>query len=420
MDSKARPGNKVIIKTADGMHSGIVMERPELADKDHIVIKLENGYNIGINKKKITGIQVLEGKGGSEDYKPRNHIIDPSKPTICILATGGTIASRVDYLTGGVHSAFTAEELVSAVPELEEISNIRVKQVFNKFSENIMPSDWVKIAQETYNEITKGVDGIVITHGTDTMHYTSAALSFMLKTPVPVIITGAQRSSDRGSSDAAMNLIDAAVAASSGKFAEVAIVMHAESGDTGALIHPGTKARKMHTSRRDAFKTINGESIGVVKDRKITYTQRKNKPLGEECVLDAKLEEKVFLLKCHPGLAPQVIDDIVRMGYKGILLEGTGLGHTSDSLFDSIKRAVDSGVAIAMASQTLYGRVDMNVYSTGRRLLDIGVMPCEDMSAETAYVKLMWVLGHTKEPAKVKEMMQENYAGEISDRTLIE
>jgi glutamyl-tRNA(Gln) amidotransferase subunit D len=420
MDSKTRPGNKVVVDTKEGKYSGIVMERPELADKGHIVIKLENGYNIGIAKDKITGIQVIESVTKQEEYKPRTHIIDPKKPTISVLATGGTIASRVDYLTGGVHSAFTAEELVSAVPELEEIANIHVKQVFNKFSENIAPSDWVKIAQETYNEIKKGVDGIVITHGTDTMHYTSAALSFMLKTPVPVVITGAQRSSDRGSSDAAMNLIDAAVAASSGKFAEVAIVMHAESGDTGTLIHAGTKARKMHTSRRDAFKTINGEPIGTVNDKKITYTQRKNKPRGGECVLDAKLEEKVFLLKCHPGLAPEVIRALTDMGYKGILLEGTGLGHTSDSLFDSIKKATDRGMAIAMASQTLYGRVDMNVYSTGRRLLDMGVIPCEDMSAETAYVKLMWVLGHTKEHSKVKEMMQTNYAGEISDRTLIE
>ena len=180
MDSKARPGNKVVVDTKEGKYSGIVMERPELADKGHLVIKLENGYNIGISKDKITGIQVIESGTKQEEYKPRKHVIDPKKPTISVLATGGTIASRVDYLTGGVHSAFTAEELVSAVPELEEIANIHVKQVFNKFSENIAPSDWVKIAQETYNEIKKGVDGIVITHGTDTMHYTSAALSFML------------------------------------------------------------------------------------------------------------------------------------------------------------------------------------------------------------------------------------------------
>jgi glutamyl-tRNA(Gln) amidotransferase subunit D len=420
MDTKAKPGNKVIVETAEGKYAGIVMERPELADKEHIVIKLDNGYNVGILKEKITGIQVLESREKREEYKPKKHATNPSKPTISILATGGTIASRVDYLTGGVHSAFTAEELVSAVPELEEIANIQVKQVFNKFSENIIPSDWVKIAEETYKEIKKGIDGVVITHGTDTMHYTSAALSFMLKTPVPIVITGAQRSSDRGSSDAATNLIEAAVAASAGNYAEVCIVMHSESSDTHTMIHPGTKARKMHTSRRDAFKTINGEPIGMVENRKITYTKRKNNPRGGESAIDTKLEEKVFLLKCHPGLSPKIIDSLTETGYKGILLEGTGLGHTGDNLFDPIKKAIDKGVAVAMSSQTLYGRVDMNVYSTGRRLLDLGVIPCEDMTAETAYVKLMWVLGHTKEHSKVKEMMLTNYAGEISDRTIIE
>lgn len=418
--TKARPGSKVIIETADGTYEGLVMERPELADKDHLVIKLDNGYNVGINKKRINGLQMLEEKTAGEEYTPRKHVTDPKKPTITILATGGTIASRVDYLTGGVHSAFTAEELVSAVPELEDIANIRVKQVFNKFSENIVPVDWVRIAEETYGEIKKGADGIVITHGTDTMHYTSAALSYMLKTPVPVVLTGAQRSSDRGSSDAAMNLIDAAVVAAYGNFSGVCVVMHAESSDTKTSIHPGTKVRKMHTSRRDAFKTINGDLIGTVENRKVNYSPRKNKSRGGECALDTTMEEKVFLLKCHPGLEPGIIDLITGMGYKGILLEGTGLGHTSDSLFDSIKNAHDRGVAIAMASQTIFGRVDMNVYSTGRRLLDMGVIPCEDMSAEAAYVKLKWVLGHTKEQSKIKEMMLADHAGEITERTVIE
>lgn len=418
--TKARPGSKVIIETVEGTYEGIVMERPELADKDHVVLKLDNGYNIGIHKKKIASIQVVEIKEKGEEYKPRKHITDPSKPTVSILATGGTIASRVDYLTGGVHSAFTAEELVFAVPELEEIANIRVKQIFNKFSENIVPDDWIKIAEEAYSEIKKGADGIVITHGTDTMHYTSAALSFMLKTPVPVVLTGAQRSSDRGSSDAAMNLTDAAVVAAKGDFAEVCIVMHAESSDTRTSIHPGAKARKMHTSRRDAFKTINGEIIGTVENRKIIYSRRKNKPRGGECALDTKLEKKVFLLKCYPGLDPQVIDSLSLMGYRGVILEGTGLGHTSESLFDSIRKAINNGTVFAMASQTIFGRVDMNVYSTGRRLLDLGVIPCEDMTAEAAYVKLKWVLGHSAEPSVIREMMLKDYAGELTERTQIE
>ena len=420
MDSKNKQGSKVEVETTDGKFSGIVMERPELADKEHMVIKLDNGYNIGIRLDKIKTMKEVHEKKEKEEYKARKHVTDPSKLNISILATGGTIASRVDYLTGGVHSAFTAEELVSAVPELEEIANIRVKQVFNKFSENIVPKDWVKIAEEVFHEIKAGVNGVVITHGTDTMHYTSAALSFMLKTPIPIVLTGAQRSSDRGSSDAAANLIDSSIVAANANFGEVCIVMHGESSDSFGLIHPGAKVRKFHASRRDAFRTVNCEPIGKVVNRRIEYSGRVNKPQGCTPEIDAKMEENVFLLKYYPGLRSEIIDKITDTGYKGILIEGTGLGHTADTLFSSIKNAICSGVIVGMASQTIYGRVDMNVYSTGRMLLDMGVIPCEDMLPETAYVKLMWVLGHTKEQKKAKEMMQTNYAGEISDRTVIE
>jgi glutamyl-tRNA(Gln) amidotransferase subunit D len=196
--------------------------------------------------------------------------------------------------------------------------------------------------------------------------------------------------------------------------------MHGESSDSFTFIHPGTKARKFHTSRRDAFKTVNSEPIGKVADRKIDYSPRKNKPRGCAPELDTKMEEKVFLLKCYPGLKPEVIDHVTGLGYKGILLEGTGLGHTSETLFTSIKNAAASGVIFAMASQTIYGRVDMDVYSTGRMLLDMGVIPCQDMLPETAYVKLIWVLGHTKEQKKAAEMMGMNYAGEMTGRTLID
>ena len=419
MDPTHKTGSKVEIETADGKYVGIIMERPELADKDHLVLKLDNGYNIGVRLDRIKSTKVLSEKREKEEYAPKKHVVDPKKPTISVLATGGTIASRVDYLTGGVHSAFTAEELVSAVPELSEIANVKVKQVFNKFSENMEPGDWVKIAQEVYNEIKTGVSGVVITHGTDTMHYTSTALAYMLQTPVPVVITGAQRSSDRGSSDAAMNLIDAAVVAANGNFGEVCIVMHGEESDSHTLIHPAAKARKMHTSRRDAFKTINSLPIGKIEGRKIEYSGRVNRPRGGEAKLDAALDENVFLLKYHPGLKPEAVDSLVKLGFKGIVIEGTGLGHTSDKLFGSIKNAIDSGISVAMTSQTLYGRVDMNVYSTGRMLLDMGVIPCEDMLPEAAYVKMMWVLGHTNDQNKVKEMMQKNYAGEISERSLV-
>jgi glutamyl-tRNA(Gln) amidotransferase subunit D len=420
MDKAIKSGSKVIIETSEGTYSGILMERPQLADKEHIVLKLDNGYNLGIEEKKIKNVKLVDSKKpAGEDFKLKKPVSDASKPTVSILATGGTIASRVDYITGGVHSAFTAEELVSAVPELETKANLKVKQIFNKFSENIVPEDWVKIATEAYNEIKSGVNGIVIPHGTDTMHYTSAALSFMLKTPVPVVLTGAQRSSDRGSSDAAINLIDAVTVAGYGDFSGVCIVMHEESSDAATLIHPGTKARKFHASKRGAFRTVNSEPIGKVFKGEITYGPKPRKPRGGDSALDTKLDEKVFLLKYFPGMKPEIIDSLTESRYNGIVIEGTGLGHTSETFYNAIKNAISSGVAVAMTSQTIYGRVNMNVYSTGRQLLDLGVIPCADMLSETAYVKMMWVLGHTKDPKKIKEMMQTNIAGEIDDRTPI-
>ena len=413
-----KPGDKVEIETRDRKYTGILLERPELADDKHMVIKIESGYNIGISLDRIKEIKKIEAGMKRERFRLKRYKRDPSKRDISILATGGTIASRVDYITGGVHSAFSAEELISAVPELEEIANIHGRQIFNKFSENIVPEDWIKIARVTASEIKKGVDGIVITHGTDTMGYTSAALAFMLKTPIPVVLTGAQRSSDRGSSDAPLNLIHSAIVASKADLSEVVVVMHGETSDSFSLIHPGTRVRKLHTSRRDAFRTVNSRPLGRVSMKGIEFLREPKS--DNKLKLDTKLEERVFLLKYFPGLNPEVIDNLVKLDYNGIVIEGTGLGHTSELLFERIKDAIDSGVFIAMTSQTIFGRVNMNVYSTGRILQDIGVIPCEDMLSETAYVKLMWCLGHTKKPERLREMMLTNYAGEITERSRIE
>ncbi len=416
-----KPGDRLEIETEDERFTGLLMERPELADDKHLVIKLDNGYNIGIRRDRIRRIRRIGRERIGNGIRLKKHKKNKNnKPRVSILATGGTIASRVDYLTGGVHSAFTAEELISAVPELEDIADINGRQIFNKFSENIQPDDWTKIAEATAEEIKKGIDGVVITHGTDTMHYTSSALAFMLKTPVPVVLTGAQRSSDRGSSDAAMNLINSAIVAANGNFGEVCIVMHGEKSDSFSIIHPATRVRKLHSSRRDAFKTVNSKPIGRVEGGRIEYLRDDIRLRGRRLELDTKLEKRVFLLRYFPGLRPEFIDNLVDSGYKGIIIEGTGLGHVSDLLLDSIRNAINSNVAVAMTSQTIYGRVNMHVYSTGRMLLSSGVIPCGDMLSEVAYVKLMFVLAHTKDPEKVREMMLTNIAGEITERSLIE
>jgi len=418
-------GDKLKIDTKKSTYTGILMPRSELADDRHIVIKLDSGYNVGINKEKIKSITLIESQIPKEEFELKKAEFDKNKGKISILATGGTIASRIDYITGGVHSAFSADELISAVPELGQIANVSGKQIFNKFSENINPDDWTLIARAVYDEIKKGADGIVVTHGTDTMGYTSAALSFMLNSPVPVVITGAQRSSDRGSSDAAVNLINAAVAAAKCKFGGIFVVVHGESSDSFDLIHPGTRVKKLHSSRRDAFKTVNDVPIGKVENGKIEYFENSSfykfisGQKNMELELDAKLEKKVALIKYFPGMSKDIIENLINLNYRGIIIEGTGLGHVNENLLETLKKAVDNKIPVFMTSQTMHGRVNMRVYATGRKLLNAGIIPCEDMLSETALVKLMWVMGHTSDFEKVREMMLTNYAGEISEKTNI-
>ncbi|ASJ12144.1 Glu-tRNA(Gln) amidotransferase subunit GatD [Thermococcus thioreducens] len=402
------------------VYEGIVMNPYELSSGETLTLKLDNGYNIGILVDQIVSVEIIEKAAPREELKfeevfPKK----PGLPSVAIIGTGGTIASRIDYKTGAVHAAFTAEELAKAVPEIFEIANITPKLLFNIMSEDMRPEYWIKIAHEVAEMLNNGEDGVVIAHGTDTMAYTASALSFMLRDlGKPVILVGSQRSSDRPSSDAAMNLI-CSVRMATADLGEVAIVMHGETGDTYCLAHRGTKARKMHTSRRDAFRSINDIPLARIwPEGKIEFLRSDYRRRTEsEVWVDDEMEERVALVKAFPGIQPEVIDFFVDKGYKGIVIEGTGLGHVPTYLIDSIKRATEEGLSVCMTSQCLYGRVNLNVYSTGRRLLKAGVIPCEDMLPETAYVKLMWVLGHTDDPKEVREMMLTNYAGEITPYT---
>ncbi|AEK72540.1 glutamyl-tRNA(Gln) amidotransferase subunit D [Thermococcus sp. 4557] len=402
------------------VYEGVVMNPYELSSGETLTLKLDNGYNVGILVDQILEVEVIEKAAPREELKfeevfPKK----PGLPSVAIIGTGGTIASRIDYKTGAVHAAFTAEELAKAVPEIFDIANITPKLLFNIMSEDMRPEYWIKIAHEVAEMLNNGEDGVVIAHGTDTMAYTASALSFMLRDlGKPVILVGSQRSSDRPSSDAAMNLI-CSVRMATADFGEVAIVMHGETSDTYCLAHRGTKARKMHTSRRDAFRSINDIPLARIwPEGKIEFLRNDYRRRTEsEVWVDDEMEEKVAIIKAFPGIQPEIIDFFVDRGYKGLVIEGTGLGHVPTYVIDSIKRATEEGVAVCMTSQCLYGRVNLNVYSTGRRLLKAGVIPCEDMLPETAYVKLMWVLGHTDDPKEVREMMLTNYAGEITPYT---
>jgi len=416
-------GDLIRITKDDTVYEGILIPRSEYADEKHIVLKLKSGYNIGVRITPYTKIMRI-GKATKPTFSPPQLPKQQENlPKVSIISTGGTIASRVDYRTGAVRPALTASDLYSVVPELANIARIDTQILFSLFSENITPKHWTQIANVTAKHIAEGADGIVIAHGTDTLGYTAAALSFALQNlPVPIILVGSQRSADRPSSDAATNLIGAVTAAANAPFAEVAIAMHETPSDDSITLHRGTKVRKCHTSKRDAFKSINTPPIAKIQNQKITMQiedYKKRDPI-RKLTLKTEFNEKVTLLKFHPGMNPKIISWYVENDYKGIILEGTGLGHVGNYCYEALKNAIKQGILIAMTSQCIWGRVNMNVYDTGRDLLAIGIIPLEDMLAETALVKLMWVFGQTKDVEEAKKLLKTNIAGEFSPRTLIE
>jgi glutamyl-tRNA(Gln) amidotransferase subunit D len=414
----------IIRVTSDGkVYEGILIPRSEYGDNKHVVVKLKSGYNIGVHMAPNIKIEKV-GKGSKPSFAaPALPEQKPELPKVVIMSTGGTIASRVDYRTGAVRSALSASDLYGVVPELGDIARVDTQILFSLYSENITPKHWTEIAQAAAEHISRGVSGVIIAHGTDTMAYTAAALSFALQNlPVPVILVGAQRSSDRPSSDAATNLLGAVQTAAKAPFAEVVIAMHETVSDTAIAINRGTKVRKCHTSRRDTFKPVNATPIARIKDQEIIMLTEdyKKRDSAKRLVLKPKFSDKVALVKFHPGLNPEVINWYVERGYKGMLLEGSGLGHVSKYCFNAIQNAVKHDVVVALASQCIWGRVNMNVYDTGRDLLTRGVIPLEDMFPETALVKLMWVLGQTQDSEEAKKLLKANIAGEFSPRTLPE
>ena len=419
--ARCQIGDIIRVTNHEKTYQGILIPRSETGDSNHIVVKLKSGYNVGIQITPTVKIEKI-GKGAKPTFaSPPLPEQKPELPKAVILSTGGTIASRVDYRTGAVRSALSASDLYGVVPELSDIARVETEIVFSIYSENLTQQHWTQLAQKVAEHIKQGTDGVVIAHGTDTMAYTAAALSFALQNlPVPVILVGAQRSSDRPSSDAATNLIAAVQAATQGPFAEVGLAMHETLSDTAIVVNRGTKVRKCHTSRRDTFKPVNATPIARVKNNEIIMLtenyQKRN--ATKKLVLKPQFSKEAALVKFYPGLDPAIINWYVEKDYKGILLEGSGLGHVSKYCFDAIRNAVKHGVVVALASQCIWGRVNMNVYDTGRDLLNLGVIPLEDMFPETALVKLMWVLGQTSDPDEAVKLLKTNITGEFSPRTL--
>ncbi len=423
---KAKPGDKIKLTCDKETYTGILID----TKKDVTVIKLsENGYNIGIENSKIKKIDVLE-EGKELEIKYSAKTSDKKDlPKISILHTGGTIASKVDYRTGAVYSSFKPEDLLGLFPELSTIANFDSKLISNMWSDDLRFKHISVIAQEIEKEAKKGADGIIVGIGTDNLAVAAAGLAFTVEEcPIPVILVGSQRSSDRGSSDAAMNLICAAEFIAKSDFSGVAICMHDYTSDEKCVILPACKTKKLHSSRRDAFKPVNDSKIATIdfKTKKIEFKRKEytKKDKKKQLKIKPDLEEKVGLLKVHVNMFPEQFS--LFKGWKGLVIEGTGLGHTPgqapnewckihEKMYPAIKDVIDSGCVVVMTTNCIYGRVQMNVYDKGRDLQNLGVVGGEDMLAETALVKLAWLLGNHKKD-EAKKLVGQNLRGEINPR----
>jgi len=407
------------IDTSRGLFKGTVLPRAENDDDKHIVIKIATGYNIGIATNTIKSIKEIGFLKANYKIPEQEFPFTENLPNVKLIGTGGTIASRLDYRTGAVIPAFSPGELYGAVPELADICNLDTEKVFAVFSENMGPDQYKQLAIAIGKEIEKGVDGIVIGHGTDTLHHTATALSYMIQNPpVPIILVGSQRSSDRPSSDAALNLMHACYAAGHGDIAEVCVCMFGPTSDEYGFLHRGTRVRKMHSSYRSTFRTIGDIPVatvrrGEVKPLKTDFNHRRK---DRNVEIFPFFEDRVSMIYFYPHMHPDTIDSLVDLGYKGIIIIGTGLGHVNKELYPAIERARDKGVAIYMTVQTLWGYVHMFVYETGRELLAMGVIPLDNMLPEAAFIKLGWALGQTDDLEEVKKIMLTPVKDEITSR----
>jgi len=420
-EAKVDVGDLVRITRGAESYEGILMPRYELADDKHVVLKLRNGYNIGINVEGKVRIERL-GEGAKPTFIAQPLSMEKKGlPTVAVISTGGTIASRVDYVTGAVRPALSASDLISVVPELSNIANIRTEILYSLLSENVHAPHWTQMALSAAKFIQDRVDGIVICHGTDTMAYTAAALSFALRNlPVPVVLVGSQRSSDRPSSDAPMNLSAAVRAAATLPIAGVLVGMHENTSDTTTILHWGTKVRKCHTSRRDAFRSVNVPPIARLEgdEVQVLHEGLPRRDASRKVEVRPDFDERAALVKFFPGMRHEALGWYVKEGYRGLVLEGTGLGHVGTYLIDAVREAINEGLLVVMTSQCLWGKVNMNVYDTGMYLQRAGVIPLEDMLPETALVKMMWCFGQTRDRDEATRLLTTNLAGEMSERRI--
>jgi len=415
-----RVWSEVRADTTRGTFEGLILPRSETSDDLHLVLKLSSGYNIGLRHDTVHDLAQIGYREAHYQIPEKEFPTDPAKPNVKLFGTGGTIASRLDYRTGAVIPAFSPGELYGSVPELADICNLETEKLFGVFSENMGPEQYLVLAERIGEAIRDGYAGIVIGHGTDTMHHTAAALSYMVQQPpIPIVMVGSQRSSDRPSSDAAQNLINATWTAATGPIAEVMVCMFGPTSDRYNLLHRGTRVRKMHSSYRSTFRTLGDIPLAMVENGTITplkddYAVRRT---DRDVTVRAVYDERVTLTYYYPGMHADVIDALVEKGYRGIVIAGTGLGHVNRKIYPALERARDAGVHMYMTLQTLWGFVQMHVYETGREILQLGVVPLANMLPEVAFMKLGWAMGlHPDDPDAMRETMTTPIAGDMTER----
>ncbi|UCG26682.1 MAG: Glu-tRNA(Gln) amidotransferase subunit GatD [Bacteroidales bacterium] len=407
------------IQTTRGKFTGTILPRSENDDDIHLVLKIPTGYNVGIDIFTITGMKETGYHKAVYKIPEKDFPYSEHLPNVKLFGTGGTIASRLDYRTGAVIPAFSPGELYGAVPELADVCNLTTEKLFAVFSENMGPDQYITLAKAIGKEIRNGIDGIIIGHGTDTLHHTAAALSFMVQdSPVPIILVGSQRSSDRPSSDAALNLIHAAYAAGHGDIAETLVCMFGPTSDEYGFLHRGTRVRKMHSSYRSTFRTIGDTPVATVRRDRITHIKEdyNHRRIDRKVKILPFFSEKVTMLFYYPHMKPDILINMIEMGYKGIIIVGTGLGHVNKELYPAIELAAEKNVSVFMTLQTIWGYVHMFVYDTGRDIMAKGVIPAANMLPEVAFIKLGWALGQTEDPQELKKIMLTPINDEITMR----
>ncbi len=418
-------GTEIELTPPDGRTwHGIIVPSTEFSGPDIVVLKLSSGYNVGlaVTEKDVLTVIARPKRSRTRPAPPSEapRAATPTSPWVALLTTGGTIASRVDYHTGGVKPVRDEKEILGAFPALDADGPVRVLPVFERFSEDIVPGDWVDLANHVVEAFRQGARGVVVAHGTDTLGFTASALSFMIRNPPgPVVLVGAQRSPDRPSSDGFSNLPGAVHLARTGNLGEVVVVMHDGVSDGRLAIHRGTWVRKMHSSRRDAFQSRNGPSLGHIEGNRIELGPDARAPSGAPLVAETHLDDRAVLIYYYPGLSPIRLRRLVR-SERGLILAGTGLGHVSRAHLRGLERLIAKGLVIGMTTQCLEGGTDPYVYATGRDLVRAGVVYLDDLLPETAYAKMLWALGRAQDPATVRALLLEDQVGEFVGRRRLE